>query len=313
MSDDDDPNDFQPFALPNFGDDIPFIDDVLALPLPIQDQLIIGHPDGEHIVEPIPIPAIPLAAIPDEDWPFVVDLDDDIDVPVIEEDHIDDDLGDGEVFDIVILDVASPVVPVIGISSDSDPDSVSDSFESVTSSALLAAGVRAYPTDDDDDDAMSVAPSSHVHIPTPPYTPDHILAPVSAPVDSLPVAPSSTQIPPTTLVTPVSGCSLPPPTLDTHRIDLPTIFPSEIPAPHPWEGTSRQPPCFDPLTPIDFMSTPHFSPFETDPYLQSPRLFPPYSMSLSDPYHPSHHTGYTRDDLLLSLQLQFEILCRRVY
>ncbi|MFS7998729.1 hypothetical protein Hanom_Chr12g01157351 [Helianthus anomalus] len=36
-------------------------------------------------------------------------------------------------------------------------------------------------------------------------------------------------------------------------------------------------------------------------------------MSLSDPYHPSHHSGYTRDDLLLSLQLQVEILCRRVY
>ncbi|MFS7986751.1 hypothetical protein Hanom_Chr11g01013971 [Helianthus anomalus] len=36
-------------------------------------------------------------------------------------------------------------------------------------------------------------------------------------------------------------------------------------------------------------------------------------MPLSDPYHPSHHTGYTRDDLLLSLQLQVEILCRRVY
>ncbi|MFS7950265.1 hypothetical protein Hanom_Chr07g00581261 [Helianthus anomalus] len=106
MSDDDDLDDFQPFALPDFGDDDPFVDDVLALPLPHHDQLIIGHPDGEHLVEPIPIYAIPLVAIPVEDWPFVVHLDDDVDVPVIEVEHPDDDLGDGEVFDIAILDVA---------------------------------------------------------------------------------------------------------------------------------------------------------------------------------------------------------------
>ncbi|MFS8034770.1 hypothetical protein Hanom_Chr17g01585111 [Helianthus anomalus] len=35
-------------------------------------------------------------------------------------------------------------------------------------------------------------------------------------------------------------------------------------------------------------------------------------MPVSDPYHPSHFIGYTRDELLLSLQLQQEILCRRV-
>ncbi|KAJ0765871.1 hypothetical protein HanPI659440_Chr08g0308771 [Helianthus annuus] len=181
MSDDDDLDDFQPFALPDFGDDIPFIDDVLAFPLSIHDQLIIGHPDGEHIVEPILIHVVPLGAIPAEDWPFVIDLDDDIDVPVIEVDHIDDDLGDGEVFDIAILDVASPVASVFDISSDSDPDSTADSFASLTSLPLLAAGLGAYPTDDDDD-AMSIAPPSPVHVPTSPPTPDHTLAPVSASV-----------------------------------------------------------------------------------------------------------------------------------
>ncbi|MFS7962711.1 hypothetical protein Hanom_Chr08g00729791 [Helianthus anomalus] len=67
MSDDDDLDDFQPFALPDFGDDVPFVDDILALPLPIHDQLIIAHPDGERIVEPIPIYVIPLAVIPTED------------------------------------------------------------------------------------------------------------------------------------------------------------------------------------------------------------------------------------------------------
>ncbi|MFS7936568.1 hypothetical protein Hanom_Chr05g00417091 [Helianthus anomalus] len=77
MSDDDDLDDFQPFSFPDFGDDIPFVDD----------------------------------------------LDDEVNVPVIEVEHYDDDLGDGEVFDIVILDVASPVVFVIDISSDIDDES----------------------------------------------------------------------------------------------------------------------------------------------------------------------------------------------
>ncbi|KAJ0805250.1 hypothetical protein HanPI659440_Chr02g0047631 [Helianthus annuus] len=189
MSDDNDLDDFQPFALPDFGDDIPFVDDVLAFPLPIHDQLIIGHTDGEHLVEPIPIHAVPLAAIPDEDWPFVVDLDDDIDVPVIKVDHLGDDLGDGEVFDIAILDVASPVISVIDISSDSDPDSNADSFEFVTSSALLAAGLGAYPTNDDDD-AMSVAPSSPIHIPTPTDTPPHTPTHVASDSSSRPPVPA---------------------------------------------------------------------------------------------------------------------------
>ncbi|MFS7986752.1 hypothetical protein Hanom_Chr11g01013981 [Helianthus anomalus] len=94
---------------------------------------------------------------------------------MIQIDHLDDDMGDGEVFDIAILDVALPVIFVINISSDSDPDSDPDSFESLTSSALLAAELGAYPTDDDDD-AMFVAPTTPVHIPTdtPPHTPTHV-------------------------------------------------------------------------------------------------------------------------------------------
>ncbi|MFS7986824.1 hypothetical protein Hanom_Chr11g01014751 [Helianthus anomalus] len=133
MSDDKDLDDFQPFALPDFGDDVPFDDDVLALPLPIHDELIIGHPDGEHVSEPIPIYAIPLAAIPAEDWPLIIDLDaDDDEIAVFHENLSIKDLGDGDIFDIAILDVASPVVSVIYISSDSNPFSDADSWESVT-------------------------------------------------------------------------------------------------------------------------------------------------------------------------------------
>ncbi|KAJ0796276.1 hypothetical protein HanPI659440_Chr04g0160331 [Helianthus annuus] len=158
LSEDD--KDFQPFALPDFGDDIPFVDDVLALPLPFHGQLIIGHPDGEHLVELIPIDAVPLAAIPSEDWPFD-DLDDD-DFDIFMGDHPVGDQGDGEVDDVVVLDIPSPVVSVIDISSNSDIHSVADSFESVTSSALQAVGLRLYAIDLDDDDAMSAAPSSPV-------------------------------------------------------------------------------------------------------------------------------------------------------
>ncbi|KAF5817931.1 hypothetical protein HanXRQr2_Chr02g0058801 [Helianthus annuus] len=154
LSEDDD--DFQPFALPDFGNDVPIFDNVLAFPLPIHDQLIIGHPDGEHLVEPVPIDTVPLAAVTPKDWPFDDLLDNDLDIFV--GDHPVGDQGDGEVDDVAILDIPSPVISVIDISSDSDLHSVADSFESVTSSALHVAGVRAYATDLDDEDAMSAAP-----------------------------------------------------------------------------------------------------------------------------------------------------------
>ncbi|KAJ0525270.1 hypothetical protein HanHA300_Chr09g0310111 [Helianthus annuus] len=171
----DDEDDIQPFALPDFGDDIPdaddiLIDDIFALPIPIHDHLIIGHPDGEHLVAPIPIDAVPLAAVPPEDWPFDDLLDDDFDI--FAGDHPVGEQGDGEVDDVIVLDVPPPVVPVIDISSDSSVHSVADSFESVTSSARQAAGLRLYATDDDD--AMSAAPSSPIRAPTPPHVPDHV-------------------------------------------------------------------------------------------------------------------------------------------
>ncbi|MFS7928843.1 hypothetical protein Hanom_Chr04g00325551 [Helianthus anomalus] len=132
-------SDPEPFALPDFGDDAPFadgipVDDILSFPLPIHAQLIIGHPDGEHLVALIPIDVVPLAVVPLEDWLF-----DDLDVDdfgIFVGEHPVDDQGDGEVDDFVVLDIPPPVVPVIDISSNSDVHSVADSFVSVTSSAL---------------------------------------------------------------------------------------------------------------------------------------------------------------------------------
>ncbi|KAF5809806.1 hypothetical protein HanRHA438_Chr04g0171881 [Helianthus annuus] len=90
------------------------------------------------------------------------------------------------------------------------------------------------------------------------------------------------------------------------------VFLQGIPAPRPGEGTSGQPPRFDIFASADFPLILHFTP-STPASLDEPfRWFPPYTMPISDPYHPSHYGGYTRDELLLSLQLQFEILSRRV-
>ncbi|KAJ0796813.1 hypothetical protein HanPI659440_Chr04g0166721 [Helianthus annuus] len=162
LSDDDD--DFQPSALLDFGDDAPIADaipveDIFALLVPIHDHLIIGHPDGEHIIAPILDP-VPLVVIPPEDWPFDDLFNDDVDLFL--DGHPADAQGDGEFDNVVVLDVPPPAIPVIEISSDSSLHSVADSFESVTSLALQAAGIQLYATDLDDDDAICAAPSSPV-------------------------------------------------------------------------------------------------------------------------------------------------------
>ncbi|MFS7953675.1 hypothetical protein Hanom_Chr07g00621411 [Helianthus anomalus] len=95
-------------------------------------------------------------------------------------------------------------------------------------------------------------------------------------------------------------------------VQISRSFLQEIPAPRPGEGTSGQPPRFDPFTSADFPHIPHSTPFTPASLYEPFRWFPPYSMPISDPYHPSHYGGYTRDELLLSLQLQFAILSRRV-
>ncbi|MFS7946752.1 hypothetical protein Hanom_Chr06g00540001 [Helianthus anomalus] len=97
--------------------------------------------------------ALPLAANP------FVDLDDDdVFVHVIHAEHLEDELGDGEVIDdIAILVLPSPVISVVDISSS---PSASESEQ------LL-------------DDASSAAPVPPSPIHSPPAAP-------SAPVDSFP-------------------------------------------------------------------------------------------------------------------------------
>ncbi|KAM0040843.1 hypothetical protein Hdeb2414_s0012g00398901 [Helianthus debilis subsp. tardiflorus] len=278
---DDDMDDFQPFALPDdMVDDVPLVDDVLALPPQLNDIVIIGHPEGEHLVEIIPFPAIPLV-----DVPFIIDLDDDDDgLHAFPIGDMDEDIEDGDDSDLVILEVASPVVSIIDVSSDSDPDLGDHSRDSVTSSALQAAGLEAYPAVSDD--VPSALPVSPAPIPSP--APTHSLARTSyLPTDD-----------PRYLPGPVGRSvfirTIPHDPL-RHRYTHPSGF--SLPFDHE-AGPSRQPSRPPPHVPAEHLST---------------RYSPPRVMPMSDPYHPSHYSGYTTDDLVLSLELQVQILCNRVY
>ncbi|KAJ0502993.1 hypothetical protein HanRHA438_Chr11g0523141 [Helianthus annuus] len=186
--------------------------------------------------------------IPLEDWPFDDLFGDDVDL------FLDgppaDVQGDGEVDDdVAILDVPPPVIPVIELSSDSSLRSISDSFESVTSSALQAVGLQLYATDSDEDTAKSAAPLSPARDHTPSHDPEPvpepdpipfgqhdiaplILKPIHAPFDLPLVDPFIPPPPPADVARP------PPFESDAHRIDLPIVFHQEIPAPRPGEGTS---------------------------------------------------------------------------
>ncbi|XP_022014501.1 tetra-peptide repeat homeobox protein 1-like [Helianthus annuus] len=114
-----------------------------------------------------------------------------------------------------------------------------------------------------------------------PVTPPHIPAPVVAPVHPI-----------------IS---------DVHRTDLPITFLQDIPPPRPGEGPSSQQPGHVPHISAAFPYMPQFTPAThfTSALSGEPLIwFPPNTMPVSDPYHPSHFIGYTRDELLLSLQLQ---------
>ncbi|MFS7919624.1 hypothetical protein Hanom_Chr03g00214891 [Helianthus anomalus] len=124
---------------------------------------------------------------------------------------------------------------------------------------------------------------------------------MSTPLTTPVRVPTPTSTPPHTPVRATSGSSSQPPAPADHSSWLRSIcYASAFPHTPPTHGGEPS-------------GRPHMPPPESSPCLQSPRLFPPYNMPLSDPYHPSHHSGYTRDDLLLSLQLQVEILRRRVF
>ncbi|KAJ0813681.1 hypothetical protein HanPSC8_Chr17g0776311 [Helianthus annuus] len=157
-----DDDDFQPFASPNFRDDIPIAD---------------GFPDGDLPLVQIPAP-FPLAAFPVEDLPLDVMSDNNIDL-FIEGPPEDAQEGGTPVVDdvaiplveipvnndVVVLLIEDPVadiivVPLVEVPVDEiSPDhSGPDSFESVSSATLHARGVQHYPADTDSNMAMSAVP-----------------------------------------------------------------------------------------------------------------------------------------------------------
>ncbi|XP_022007285.1 repetitive proline-rich cell wall protein-like [Helianthus annuus] len=200
-----DEDDFQPFALPDFGDDMPLAD---------------GLFDGDLPIVQIPAP-LPLAVVPVEDLPLDAIYDDDIDLfiegpPKGDQDGgapMDDDipLADIPVDDLVVPVVEVPVVDAIYlppveapvVEALSDPSSP-DSFESVSSGTLHAQGVQRYSTDTDSDMAMSAAlvvphdfdPDPEVEF-APVVAPPVVDAPVVAPpvVDAPVVAPPVVDVP----------------------------------------------------------------------------------------------------------------------
>ncbi|MFS7935974.1 hypothetical protein Hanom_Chr05g00409881 [Helianthus anomalus] len=69
---------------------------------------------------------------------------------------------------------------------------------------------------------------------------------------------------------------------DAHRTDLLIVFLQEIP-----------------------QTTP-FTPFTSAPLDEPFQWLPPYTMPISDPYHPSHFVGYTRISFLLCRDCELE-------
>ncbi|XP_021991320.1 proline-rich protein 36-like [Helianthus annuus] len=216
-----DEDDFQPFALPDFGDDIPIAD---------------GPFDGDLPLLQVPAP-LPLTAVPLEDLPNDEFADDDIDLflegpPEGDQDGValmdaDVPFADDPVVDPVVplaeipadVPIADPVVPVEAPIEEAPFDLFGPySFESVASVSLHAQGIQHYSSDSDSDMAMSVAPLDVDLDPEVEFLPDE-----PAPVDPLP-EPGHVDIPdiaPPVIVAPVDL----PPISDVPVIDAPIVAP----------------------------------------------------------------------------------------
>ncbi|XP_021980380.1 SH3 domain-containing protein C23A1.17-like [Helianthus annuus] len=197
-----DEDDFQPFALPIFGDDVPLAD---------------GPPGEDLPLVPIPAP-LPFAAVPFEEQPLDALPDDDIDL-LIEGPPEEDQDGGAPMEDdvpLAVIPVVDPVVPMVElpemeVHSDS---SASGSFESVASS-IPPLGFGYIPRIDDDEememedelapeeqpaeapvlpnDQIPVMPADHQPAPV---GPEPVLAHDPVPVTDAPViAPPAVEIP----------------------------------------------------------------------------------------------------------------------
>ncbi|XP_022003130.2 proline-rich protein 36-like [Helianthus annuus] len=150
-------DDFQPFALPDFGDDVPIADGPIGGDLPFP-----------QVPAPLPFAAVPLEDLPHDELP-----DDDIDLflegpPEGDQDGValmdaDVPLADDPVVPLsgvpAVMPIADPVIPVEAPIEEA-PFGLfgAHSFESVASASLHAQSVQLHSFDSDSDMAMSVAP-----------------------------------------------------------------------------------------------------------------------------------------------------------
>ncbi|XP_022024105.1 calphotin-like [Helianthus annuus] len=206
-------DDFQPFALPVFGDDLPLAD---------------GPPGEDLPLVPIPVP-LPFAAVPFEEQPLDALPDDDIDLLIEGPPEGDQDGGAPMEDEVPLADipVVDPVVPMVEIPADDalvvppveapamealpDP-SVSYPPESASSTTIHAQDVQHYSADTDSDMAMSAAPVVfHDFYPEPEVefipvepapadpelgaAPEPVISPDPIPVDAPVVAPPVTDAP----------------------------------------------------------------------------------------------------------------------
>ncbi|KAJ0893456.1 hypothetical protein HanPSC8_Chr09g0377821 [Helianthus annuus] len=270
----DDKDDFQPFALPDFGDNLPTADgipdeDPFFVPILVHDHLIIDLADGEHIVAPIFAPVV----IPPEYWPFNDLIDVDIDLFV--DGPPDDAHGNGE------LDEYPGLEP--NFVPDDQPD---------------VAPADPEPLPDHDPISFGLPDIA-------PLIPDPVPAPVDPPVVELFIpAPALADVAPFHPVeSDVHRVDLP----IVYLQDIPAPRLRE-------GTSGQQPshdPHVSAAFPHISQSAP-FAPFTSSPLDEPLRWFLPYSIPTSDPYHPSHFVGYTQDVLLYSLQLRFEVMSRKV-
>ncbi|KAJ0948286.1 hypothetical protein HanRHA438_Chr01g0025401 [Helianthus annuus] len=347
-----DEDDFQPFAQPVFGDDLPLAD---------------GPPGEDLPLVPIPAP-LPFAAVPFEEQPLDVLPDDDIDLLIEGPPEGDQDGGapmedDVPLADIPVIDPVVPMVEIPAVDSLVVPPVEAPIVEALPD--LFEPEVEFIPVEPAPaDPEVGVAPE-------PVFAPDPI--PVDAPVVAPPVTDAPVVAPPTTeipdvapipdpmpifddlapfathidpryadthngwieddddyppfvlpVTPPVAPISAPvdvplfhPHVSDAHRTDLPTTFLQDIPPPRSGEGPSTGPHGHVPPLTAAFPYVPLFAPAAHTAFTSAAPAGEPFlwsSPNVMPLSDPYHpfHVGYTTDDILISLQLQQDALSRRV-
>ncbi|MFS7977436.1 hypothetical protein Hanom_Chr10g00903941 [Helianthus anomalus] len=295
--------DFQPFALPDPDPaDIPPVDDVLAIPH-FHDMIIYGHPEGEHVVAFLPIPLDVVGPEGGDDVPPVIDpmLDDDAEdmvIPVVQVEHLHDDLGIGIDFDIVVLEVAHPDATTIDISSSSPATPLTPS-PLHSPDTVLPPPSEALPFQDD-----PVLPTTFldIHPIIPPVTgPAHYsLSGATMPDEHLPPYPLFGSF-----ATPITS------TVSSH-FDPYVAGPSHTAPSYPMAGypSHTSVPLFG--DPYHFPTSMHSIVSYPSPYFADLHAYPPPSMSPHDPYYPSHIPSSTDQFRLTSVEIQLGIVFRRL-